>query len=200
LAGAGIGCHVTFQDYMDVPGTAARLGPGRCRRFASLAEQLYAGATTRDATSHPMVADLRARTGANAVQMLHAGLEAGDFQFLDSQPENPGGEIRIAYAGTILVEPEFAVFVKALAGIRNQLPQPATLEFFGDHSYRSREWFDPAWMRERGNLPGPQLSEALKRCAWGFSPMALTDDNPRYNRFSFPTKFISYLAAGLPII
>jgi hypothetical protein len=30
--------------------------------------------------------------------------------------------------------------------------------------------------------------------------MALTDDDPRYNRFSLPTKFVSYLAAGLPVI
>ena len=30
--------------------------------------------------------------------------------------------------------------------------------------------------------------------------MGLTDEEPRYNRFSFPTKFITYLAAGLPII
>jgi hypothetical protein len=30
--------------------------------------------------------------------------------------------------------------------------------------------------------------------------MALSDDDPRYNRFSFPTKFITYLAAGLPVI
>ena len=30
--------------------------------------------------------------------------------------------------------------------------------------------------------------------------MALTDEDPRYNRLSFPTKFISYLAAGLPVI
>ncbi len=30
--------------------------------------------------------------------------------------------------------------------------------------------------------------------------MALDDDDPRYNRFSFPTKFINYLAAGLPVI
>jgi len=30
--------------------------------------------------------------------------------------------------------------------------------------------------------------------------MKLSDDDPRYNRFSFPTKFVSYLAAGLPII
>ncbi len=27
-----------------------------------------------------------------------------------------------------------------------------------------------------------------------------TDENPRYNRFSLPTKFVSYIAAGLPII
>jgi hypothetical protein len=30
--------------------------------------------------------------------------------------------------------------------------------------------------------------------------MSLHDDDPRYNRFSFPTKFITYLAAGLPPI
>jgi hypothetical protein len=55
-------------------------------------------------------------------------------------------------------------------------------------------------MQEHGNLPAPTLLAALKKCAWGFAPMGLTDDNPRYNRFSLPTKFVSYLAAGLPII
>lgn len=30
--------------------------------------------------------------------------------------------------------------------------------------------------------------------------MALSDRDPRYNRYSFPTKFITYLAAGLPIL
>ncbi|HHY85014.1 MAG TPA: glycosyltransferase family 4 protein [Verrucomicrobia bacterium] len=30
--------------------------------------------------------------------------------------------------------------------------------------------------------------------------MSLTDEDPRYNRYSFPTKLISYLAAGLPVI
>src|SRR6185312_14955501 len=55
-------------------------------------------------------------------------------------------------------------------------------------------------MTEHGNLPQPQLSKALKQCTWGFSPMALADDDPRYNRFSIPAKFTSYLAAGLPVI
>lgn len=30
--------------------------------------------------------------------------------------------------------------------------------------------------------------------------MSLSDSDPRYNRFSFPTKFITCLAAGLPVI
>jgi len=132
--------------------------------------------------------------------MLHAGLEEDDFEHLATGFQAGRGEIRIAYAGTILVEEEFVLFVQALARIRQRLPLPVWLEFFNYHSYRSRAWFDSAWMQERGHLPPPALSEALKKCAWGFAPMGLTDDDPRYNRFSFPTKFITYLAAGLPVI
>ena len=48
-------------------------------------------------------------------------------------------------------------------------------------------------MREHGNFPEPELLTSLRACTWGFAPMALSDDDPRYDRFSFPTKFISYL-------
>jgi hypothetical protein len=90
--------------------------------------------------------------------------------------------------------------VSALNKIRRQLPRPVALEFYGNHSYGARAWFDPAWMNEHGNLPEAQLMAELKKCDWGFSPMSLTDEDPRYNRFSLPTKFVSYLRAGLPII
>ena len=134
--------------------------------------------------------------------MIHAGLEESDFESVAAgQAGRPDAkEIRIAYAGTIIVEEEFALFVRALARIRSRLDRPVTLEIFGSHSYQSREWFDAAWIRERGNLREPELLQALRQCDWGFAPMALSDDDPRYNRFSFPTKFISYLAAGLPVI
>src|SRR4030095_16699262 len=56
------------------------------------------------------------------------------------------------------------------------------------------------WMREHGNLPDAELLAELRACTWGFAPMSLTDHDPRDNRFSFPTKFITYLAAGLPVI
>lgn len=200
LPAAGIGFHVTVQDYMNARRSAQRFGPARADRLAAQADRLYAGATTRDATSHPMIADLRARTGADAAQMLHAGLEASDFEYLAARLLREAEEIRIAYAGTITVEDEFALLVAALRKARSQITRPVRLELFSAHRYADRPWFDPTWMRERGNLPEPELLAALRECTWGIALMALHDDDPRYNRFSFPTKFISYLAAGLPVI
>lgn len=200
LPAAATAFHVTVQDYTDNQSSVDRFGAGCCGKLARQAETLYAAADTRDTTSHPMTADLLARTGHNAAQMLHAGLEETDLEYLKTLVPAPGGHIRIAYAGTIMVEKEFAFFVSALKAIRARLPQPVSLEFFGNHTYRSRPWFEPDWMNEHGNLPAAALTEALRQCTWGFSPMALDDNDPRYNRFSFPTKFISYLGAGLPVI
>jgi glycosyltransferase involved in cell wall biosynthesis len=193
------GFHVSIHDYADVGANTPKFGKSRSRKLAGMAENLYASATTRDAISQPMLDDLRAQTGCDGA-VAHAGLEPEDFDYLSAKTGARMDSIRIAYAGTILAEKEFALFARALARIRGRMPLPLTLDFFGDHSYRSRGWFDSGWMREHGNLPAAQLSQALKECTWGFLPMELADDNPRYNRFSLPTKFASYLAAGLPII
>ena len=203
LPTSGVGFHVTMQDYVDVHGQEGKFGRARCGRMAEKADRLYAAATTRDATSHPMIEDLRNRTGANAVQMLHAGLDSEDFGFLahKSLPlTNSLAPIKIAYAGTILVEQVFELFVSAIKEIRKSLTQRIELHLFGAHSYARRRWFDPEWIMENGNLPEAELLKKLRNCDWGFAPMALDDNDPRYNRFSFPTKFVTYLAAGLPII
>jgi len=192
--------HATMQDFMDMGNYVGRHGVDLTQRLVGQAEWLYARATTRDATSHPMIAELHSRTGKPAAQMLHAGIESGELARLGSRGAKTDGSIRIAHAGTIQVPEVFAFFVSALREIRGRLARPLTLEFYGNHSYRSQPWFDPAWMNEHGNLPAAELSAALRSCDWGFAPMALTDADPRYNRFSFPTKFISYLAAGLPVI
>jgi len=55
-------------------------------------------------------------------------------------------------------------------------------------------------MKEHGHLSEAELMARLRQCSWGFIPMSFPDQEPRYNRFSFPTKFITYLAAGLPIL
>lgn len=191
--------HVSIHDYMDIRGVIQKFGDRRSRQMAGMADKLYASATTRDAICAAMVDDLRARTGADGL-INRAGLEQADFDYLAVTSKRKDVPIRIAYAGTIIAEDTFALFAKSLAQIRARLPQPVTLDFFGDHSYRSRSWFDAGWMKEHGTLPARELSQALQECDWGVSPMKLTDDDPRYNRFSLPTKFVSYLAAGLPII
>ena len=192
--------HVTVQDYVDIHGNPLRFGVTRCRRMAAMTDELYAGAATRDATSHPMIADLLGRTGQPAAQMLHAGLERADFEFLEGKSPRESPAIRIAYAGTILVEEVFELFVAAVESIRSALARPVELHLFAAHTYARRQWFDQRWMVEHGNLPEPELLVRLREYDWGFAPMALHDEDPRYNRFSFPTKFISYLAAGLPVI
>ena len=199
LPSAGMGFHVSMHDYMDTNGFITRFGSRFCTQLAAMADQLYAAAATRDAICRAMVDDLYQRTGRDG-PINRAGLEQADFDYLSANPAPDNGPIRIAYAGTIVVEKEFEIFARALAQVRSQLPRPLTLDFFGDHSYRSRSWFDPAWMNEHGSMPAAQLSLAARECSWGFSPMSLTDDDPRYNRFSLPTKFVSYLAAGLPVI
>jgi len=195
-----VGFHVTVQDFADAGLQVARYGAERSRRLGTATDQLYAAATTRDATSHPMIDELHRRTSQDAAQMLHAGLEPEDFAFLEAKHSASRATIRIAHAGTIVVEDVFQRFVGALRGVMAANTQRIELHLFGAHSYASRSWFDAAWMSEHGNLAEAELLQRLREYDWGFSPMALTDENPRYNRFSFPTKFITYLAAGLPVM
>jgi hypothetical protein len=189
--------HVSMQDYMDMTANIPLLGKERAHSFAEMADDLYRNARTRDAISEPMIEDLLARTGAPAQQMLHAGLESSDFTALGSEP-SPTREIRIAYAGTIQVESAFLSFLKAVDAVRHSLPARLKITFFSSHRYSAAAWFNADWMEDRGHLSVTRLHEELRQCSWGLSLMAL-DDDARYNRYSLPTKFVSYLAGGLPI-
>lgn len=193
--------HTTIQDFPDIHHHSSEWGSKVVSALVRKQEALFASADSADATSLPMLDSLRQRTGKEGVQMLHAGLESEDFRFLETPPGTPPsqGPIRIAYAGTILVETEFVFFTKLLAQIRH-LGVDLCLDFWGAHSYAGRSWFRKDWMREHGHLSETELVQHLRRCSWGFIPMSFTDQDPRYNRFSFPTKFITYLAAGLPIL
>lgn len=199
LPGCKIAFHVSIHDYADINSCIFRFGLRRALKMAAVADQLYAQASTRDAISESMLVDLRSRTDRDG-NLARAGLEAEDFAYLENKTQSSTREIRIAYAGTIIVEKTFDVFVEALKRVRSQISTPVFLEFFSGHSYRTRRWFDTSWMREHGLVSEATLSEALRHFTWGFAPMSLTDDDPRYNRFSLPTKFVGYLAAGVPVI
>lgn len=193
--------HATIQDFPDIHHHAALWGPKIVSTLVRQQEALYASADSADATSPPMLNFLQKRTGKEGVQMLHAGLELEDFHFLETQAARlpSTGPIRIAYAGTILVEPEFSFFTQLLEKIR-ALGVDLRLEFWSAHTYSARPWFRHEWMKEHGHLSEADLAPRLRQCSWGFIPMSFSDLDPRYNRYSLPTKFITYLAAGLPIL
>jgi hypothetical protein len=191
--------HVSVHDYADINSCIFRFGFRRARKMAAVADRLYASARTRDAISESMLMDLQSRTGRSG-SLGRAGLEPEDFAYLETKRGNAPAEIRIAYAGTIIAQKAFEVFVEALKRVRSQISRPISLEFFSGHSYRAQPWFEPSWMYEHGLVSAAELSQALRHFTWGFAPMPLTDDDPRYNRFSLPTKLGSYLAAGLPVI
>ena len=191
--------HVSLHDYVNSRNYAVRYGERCAEVLARTADQLYARALSRDAISKPMLADLLSRTGLDGA-LRHAGVEENEFaNFHVAASRNPD-VIRIAYAGTVVVEKTFEMIVAALNTIRAQSPSRMTLEFFSNETYASRSWFNRSWMHMHRMLPHDELTLALREFTWGLAPMSLFDDDPHYNRFSLPTKFVSYLAAALPII
>ncbi len=193
--------HVSMHDYVDVHNAPKRFGIERCARLVKSCDAVYSGALTTDAISKEMAADLEQRTGKAASGIIRYGIEATRIEELTARKFNARKDaIRVGYAGSILVEKEFSLFVQALRKAREVIAKPIHLYLFGANPFSSKPWFDSSWMVEKGNLPEFELYKELEQCDWGFSPMSLTDDDSRYNRFSFPTKFITYLAAGLPVI
>jgi hypothetical protein len=191
------GFHVSIHDYADDQRAVQTMGERRARKLASLTDSLYSLSTTRDAICEAMVLDLKRRTGSDG-HVSHAGLEASEFAYLENHHDIVTDSIRIAFVGSISAENTFQIFVKALGSVKNRFSRPITIEIFSAHSYADRVWFDSSWMNERGNLAEPLFSQELRKCSWGFAPMSLAEDDPRH-RFSFSTKFISYISAGLPI-
>ena len=197
---AGVPYHVSIHDLADAHHPERTIGLKTTRRFLTAVEDLYRDAASRDTISREMALDMEQKTGRPADQILHAGVEPADFEYLEGKHGVSGAPLKIAYAGTIVAVEAFLSTVQSLARIRPRLAQGLELHLFGTHSYRSHSWFEPEWMREHGDLAAGDLLSRLRGCDWGLSPMDLTDANARYNRFSLPTKVVSYLAAGLPMI
>lgn len=200
LPAAAIPYHITVHDYPDIRPLEQIIGRNMAARLLSLLERLYAQASSRDVISCEMAADLKEKTGCAADEILNAGVEPEDFAYLEQKELSGPDAIKIAHAGTIIAEEAFVRLVQSLTQIRKRLPKPVELHLFGSHTYRERSWFVPEWMIEHGNLSPDKFKIALRSCQWGISAMELTDENPRYNRFSLPSKTVTYLAAGLAII
>jgi hypothetical protein len=234
--------HASMHDFVDAHNFGDRVGAGLTRRMRRMQDLIYQNATTRDVICEPMGQHLQERTGKTPSFICRKGIDPEDFDYLESLISHSSSSIshqssviKIAYAGTILCESEFAIFVNLLDSLnqprtRNQeprtknqeprtkneeprtpnpeLPPPSVithqssaieLHLYGAHSYADRPWFRP-WIVEHGNLPERELLDELRKYDWGLSLMALDERDPIYNHFSFPAKFCTYFAAGLPVI
>jgi hypothetical protein len=213
--------HVSMHDFADAHSSGDRLGKALVQRMRHAQNKLYQIANTRDVICDPMGHHLQALTGAPPSFISRKAIEPEDFGYLTSLQasssalhsviRHQSSAIKIAYAGTILCEPEFALFVSLLEQFRHQSSasshqssvishSPIELHLFGAHSYADRPWFNPAWIFEHGNHSEASLKEELKQMDWGLSLMALDDRDPIYNHYSFPAKFCTYFGAGLPVI
>ena len=60
---------------------------------------------------------------------MHAGLEADDFLYLQHKTKSYHETALIAYAGTIVAEEAFLLFLNTLKRVRQQFARPVELHF-----------------------------------------------------------------------
>jgi len=192
-------CHASLWDYHSSRNHCRTFGFRQAHRLTSVSEAIMRRSATCDVISESMREDLGARLGRRDAVLVHSGFEPAQLEELARMEMEPPSEIRVAYAGSIIAPDAFRLFVQAMERVRRTLPRPLTLELFSQ-SFRNEPWFDGAWMREYGLLDEECFFRELRRCSWGLSAMHLTDEDPSYNRYSFPNKFGTYLSAGLPLI
>jgi hypothetical protein len=192
--------HTTIQDYPDIHGNIARWGLRIAKELSDKQASLYEESNTSDATSLPMLEYLEQKTKKRGVQMLHEGLEVNDFNRIKKKKDQPSKDkIKLAFVGTILASHEFAILIKALK-MAGASKTNMSLEIWSAHSYKKAPWFDSDWMIEHKNQARSVVVEKLAACDWGCLTMPFNAEQDHYTMYSFPTKFITYLAAGIPTI
>jgi glycosyltransferase involved in cell wall biosynthesis len=196
----GLPFHVSLWDYPDVETSQPVFGKQRLARWRRTVEAIVKSSTSCDVISESMREDIARRTGRGDAIIVHSGFEPSDLEALNAAQELEPDVIRIAYAGSIMAPRAMERVVDAFQAARQRMNARAQLDFFGGGRYRAYPWFDPACMREHPHLDEAAFHSELRRCTWGLVTMDLNDDTPRYNRFSFPNKFGTFVAAGLPLI
>jgi glycosyltransferase involved in cell wall biosynthesis len=193
--------HVAVYDMPDVDGMVRRLGRGRADRFTRMCAEIYKKASSRSVISPAMAEDMRLQTGVECSNFFRCSVEPEAMARLHEPAAKPPEDvIRIGYAGSILAEPTFAYFVKALQAVRRKISRKLEFHLYGGPDYTNREWYDPELIVQHGFVSEAELNRSYRAGTWGLSIMHLDDIDPRYNRYSFPCKFSMSLASGIPLI
>jgi len=193
-------CHASLWDYPDLETRQQLFGRRRVAQWGRAVETIIKESTSCDVISSPMREDIAQRTGRRDAMIVHSGFESSDLEALGAAENRDSDAIRIAYAGSIMAPRAMERVIDAFQTARRRISVPAQLDFFGGGFFRAYKWFDPTCMREHPHLAEEEFHSELRRCTWGLVVMDLSDDTQRYNRFSFPNKFGTFVAAGLPVI
>lgn len=193
--------HLIVHDFMDHTGYVATRGEYRARRFMRDTERLYAMADSRTVISEEMAQELRRVTGRMADLIAPCGIEPEAVRNIRTRScSSPKAEIRIAYPGSITAPETMSRFVTALDRARSACQYSVWLDFYGNSDVLRSTWFQPSWMTYSGVLSDAELVEKLHSASFGLCLMNDDLSNRRYDRYSFPCKFTTCLAAGLPVI
>jgi glycosyltransferase involved in cell wall biosynthesis len=193
--------HLALHDMPETADWIETFGRARTARFMRYTEEMYRNASSRAVISPAMAQDMRSRTGIDCANIFRCAVEPEMLARLSNPVVMPKDDvIRIGYAGTIIAEPTFARFVRALQTVRQRLNRKIEIHLYSWHGYREKDWFDPSLILEKGPKSEAEIYECYQQLTWGLAMMKLEDDDPVYNRFSFPCKFTASLAAGLPLI
>jgi glycosyltransferase involved in cell wall biosynthesis len=193
--------HLAIHDMPDTEGMITGVGRPRAARYLHMMDELYASADSRAVIGPGMAEDMRSRTGVDCTHYFRCAAEPDAIRRLAEPAQAPRDDvIRIGYAGTIVAESTFGRLIGALRQARERLGRPIELHLYTWHHYRARPWYDPTVIVEHGAKSEAEVNEAMQQYTWGLTIMNLEDDDPRYNRLSFPCKFTAALAAGVPLI
>jgi glycosyltransferase involved in cell wall biosynthesis len=193
--------HLALHDMPDTGGWVQSLGRKRATRFMAFTEELYGRASSQAVIGPEMADDMRLRTGIDCHHVFRCAVEPETMIKLQSPITfSKDDVIRIGYAGTIIAEETFARLVAALKVVRERIHRKIEIHLFSWHSYKNETWFDASLIIEHGAQTEAEIYKRYQELTWGLAIMKLDDNDPRYNRMSFPCKFTAALAAGLPLI
>ncbi|TAN38946.1 MAG: hypothetical protein EPN23_01510 [Verrucomicrobia bacterium] len=193
--------HLVLHDFLDHAGCRRSLGSARASCFMHSVEGLYPLAQSRTTISRAMADELQHVTGCAAELIAPCGVEPDELSYVRTRRYEPAqGEISLVYTGTVTAPATMLRLVQALEQVRVLVGRPIVLRFYGGLPVQHHNWFRAAWMRFEGTPSDAQLRDVLRSACFGLCLMNDDLSNPRYDRYSIPCKFTTYLAAGLPMI
>ncbi len=149
-------------------------------------------ARSRDVISEGMAEYYRDRFGVSSV-IVQQAVAASVL------PEKPvvKGPVRIVHAGNLLHSEEATAFMRAL---RSRSTGAPTVECFGNAAPWLQSLASEGAAVLHGWISPDELDVRLPEFDYGYLPYGFDPSLRRFVQTSFPTKLITYLKCGLPII